>query len=358
MAEISRDEELGLEPRPGFDAPLSATLTEDARQGVEGDLRAPAGRGVRRALLLLGRYGTIIGLVGLCAFFALKSDAFLTKDNLLIILDSSALLGIIAAGLTVTLVMFDFDLSIGYTATLAGMYAAGVAVDHGTTWGIAAGLLAGVLVGVANGAIVTLLNVSAFIATLGMATVIQGVIFGYRQGSQISFGLPEDFSSLGTGSFRGVSYLIWIMGGVMFVLWLMLQHMPLGRKMYAVGGNPTAARLSGIRIGRTRFIAFVIAGLAAGLAGVLLASNLGTGNPTAGIGYLLDAFTACFIGAATLRDGEFHIGGTLVGVLILGVLTNGLVLVGVAPDWQTISKGLVLIGAVAIAGVMRKSSLR
>ena len=352
MADVTRDEELGLEPGPGFDAPLSAAVTESERQGEE----PPAGRRRSAALALLGRYGTILGLVGLCVFFALKSDAFLTKDNILTILDSSALLGIIAAGLTVTLVMFDFDLSIGFTATLAGMYSAGVAVDHGTKWGIAAGLLAGLVVGIANGTVVTLFNVSAFIATLGMGTVIQGVIFGYREGAQISFGLPEDFVTLGTGDFLGVSYLIWIMGGVMLVLWAMLQHTPLGRRMYAVGGNPTAARLSGIRIGRTRFTAFVIAGLASGLAGVLLASNLGTGNPTAGLGYLLDAFTACFIGAATLRDGEFHIGGTLVGVLTLGVLTNGLVLVGVAPDWQTISKGLVLIGAVAIAGVMRKSA--
>lgn len=353
MREVGRDEELGLESGPGMDAPLSAALTEDERQGQH-DVTAK--QRLAGPLLLFGRFGTIIGLVGLCVFFSLKTDAFLTKDNLLTILDSSALLGIIAAGLTITLVMFDFDLSIGYTATLAGMFAAGVAVSHGTTWGILAGLFAGFLVGVANGAIVTLLNVSAFIATLGMGTILQGVIFGYKQGAQISFGLPEDFQTLGTGDLAGVGYLIWIMGGVMFVLWLMLQHTPLGRRMYAVGGNPTAARLSGIHIARTRFTAFVIAGLASGLAGVLLASNLGTGNPTAGLGYLLEAFTACFIGAATLRDGEFHIGGTLVGVLILGVLTNGLVLVGVAPDWQTIAKGAVLIGAVAIAGVMRKTA--
>lgn len=333
----------------------AAHLTEGDRQ--QEALRRMARRR-RRLLSSVGRFGTIIGLVALCAYFSIATDAFLTKENLLTILDSSALLGIIASGLTVTLVMFDFDLSIGYTATLAGMYSAGVAVNHGTTWGIAAGLFAGLVVGMANGAVVTMFNVSAFIATLGMGTIIQGVIFGYREGAQISFGLPENFTAIGTGDFIGVSYLIWIMGGVMVVLWLMLQHTRLGRQMYAVGGNPVAARLSGIHLGRTRFIAFMIAGLSSGLAGVLLASNLGTGNPTAGIGYLLDAFTACFIGAATLRDGEFHIGGTLVGVLILGVLTNGLVLVGVAPDWQTISKGGVLIAAVAIAGVMRKSALR
>jgi ribose transport system permease protein len=302
----------------------------------------------------VGRYGTVLGLVLLCVFFAVRSDVFLTKDNLLNILNASAVNGIIATGLTVTLVLFDFDLSIAYVANLAGMYAAGLSVDHGTTIGFLLAIGAGLLIGVINGLVVTTLNISAFIATLGMGLVIQGVIVGYTGGSQIVIGLPENFSVLGTGEILGVRYLVWMMLLVMALTWLMLMQTPLGRQMYAIGGNPVAARLSGINVRLVRIISFGICGTAAGLGGVLLASNLGAGNPAAASGYLFDAFTACFIGAATLRDGEFHVIGTLVGVLILGVLANGLILVGVGPAWQIAIKGLFLIGAVALSGLLRR----
>jgi ribose transport system permease protein len=319
----------------------------------------PPVRELRRPDLALigrsvGRYGTVIGLVVLSAYFALASDVFLTKDNLLNILNASAVNGIIATGLTVTLVAFDFDLSIAAVANLAGMYAAGLSVDHGVTIGFLLAIGVGLLIGVINGLIVTFLNISAFIATLGAGLVIQGVIIGYTGGSQIVIGLPENFTTLGIGEFLGVHYLVWVMLIVMAVTWLMLAHTPLGRQMYAIGGNPVAARLSGIDVRRVRIISFAICGTTAALGGVLLASNLGAGQPAAATGYLFDAFTACFIGAATLRDGEFHVPGTLVGVLILGVLANGLILVGVGPAWQTAIKGLFLIGAVALSGLLRR----
>jgi ribose transport system permease protein len=314
----------------------------------------------RRGLVpVIGRYGTLIFFVALFAFFSLYTESFFDGGNFVDILDNAAHLGIIAAGLTMTLVMLDFDLSIGYTATLANMYAAGVAVSTGSTLlGFGAGLLAGVVVGVLNGLIVTSFNISAFIVTLGAGFIIQGVIFGYRSGAQISFGLPDDFSNLGLGTFA-LSYQTWIMLATMLVLWVVLQQTPVGRRMYAVGGNPTAARLSGIHIARLRVTAFVISGTAAALAGVLLASNNSGGNPTVGVGYLLDAFAACFIGAATVRNGEFHIGGTLLGVLLLGMLDNGLVLAGVSGgDWPYIVKGIILIGALALTGVLRRSAAR
>lgn len=305
---------------------------------------------------LAGRYGTLIGLAVMLVYFSVRSDVFLSQQNLLNILSATALLGIAAAGLTVTLVLFEFDLSIGWVATAAGVFAAGVAVDHGTLIGFAAGIATGLVVGLVNGLVVTRLNVHALIATLAMGTILQGLIFGYRGGAQISGGLPSSFSSVGRNELVGVRMTVWIMLAVMLLLWALLRHTPLGRRMYAVGGNATAARLSGINIRRTRVIAFATSGILASLAGVLLASNLNAGNPTAGLGLLLEAFTACFIGAATLRDGEFHIPGTLIGVLILGVLANGLVLTGVSASWQTIIRGVVLISAVAFSGLMRRSA--
>lgn len=308
---------------------------------------------------LIGRYGTIIAFVALFAFFSIKSEHFLEWQNLFSILDQSTHLGIIAAGLTVTLVMLDFDLSVGYNATLANMYAAGVALSFGTGWGFFLGIVTGIVIGALNGLVVTLLNVSAFITTLGAGFIIQGIIFGYRSGGQISFGLPDDFGTLGNGHLGNLTYEAMIMLGVMLAIWVLLQQTPLGRKMYAIGGNPVAARLSGIHIGRIRFIAFVISGTCASLAGILLASNLTSSNPTVGLGYLLEAFAACFIGAATLRDGEFHIGGTLLGVLLLRMLTNGLIQVGiVGTDWPYIIEGAILIAALALSGVLRRTAAR
>ena len=302
----------------------------------------------------IGRYGTILGLLVLLIIFSLKSDVFLQKQNLLNILSASALLGIISSGLTVAMVLMDFDLSIGYVATLGGMYSAGFSKSHGVLIGFTAGILIGIIVGVVNGLIVTFLNVSPFIATLGIGIILQGIIYSYTGGAQISDGLPDNFSKIGTGEIFGVSDLVWVMGFTMLIIWIMLTQTPLGRKMYAIGGNATAARLAGINVRGVRIAAFAISGATAAITGVCLASNLSAGNPTAALGYMLDAFTACFIGAATLRDGEFHILGTLIGVLILGVLANGLILLGVPPEWQTIIKGSVLIAAVAVSGLLRR----
>ncbi|MDR2253113.1 MAG: ABC transporter permease [Bifidobacteriaceae bacterium] len=304
-----------------------------------------------------GRFGTIIGFLILVVFFSITSPTFLRTDNLLNILTASSLLGIISCGLTIVLVLNDFDLSVGYVATLGGMYAAGFSVSYGIPVGVAAGIGIGLAAGVVNGLIITYLNVSAFIATLGLGIILQGVIFAFTGGAQISQGIPEGFNLLGVGSTLGVRNLVWCLLIVMVLSWIMLTHTPLGRKMYAIGGNPVAARLSGINVRGVRITAFVISGVLAGFAGVLLASNLNAGNPTAGTAYLFDAFTACFVGAATLRDGDFHILGTLVGILLLGVLSNGLVLLGVPPAWQTIAKGTVLILAVAFSGLLRRKAV-
>ncbi|MFT3853725.1 MAG: ABC transporter permease [Ilumatobacteraceae bacterium] len=314
--------------------------------------------GSSRWIHLLGRYGTLVGFVVLFVYFAIVADVFLTGNNLRNILTASATVGVLAIGLTITLVLGDFDLSIGYTATAAGMLAAGTAQSYGMAGGTLAALGLGLLVGLVNGLIVTRLGVSAFIATLGVGQVIAGWLLAYRGSIQITTDLPEDFRTLGTGKIGPIPWILVVWGLVALVLYVLLDHTVLGRRMSAVGGNQVAARLSGIRVERVRLVAFVISGATAGLAGLMLASNLGVGNPTAALGYLLPAFAACFIGAATLRDGQFHIGGTIVGVLMLGVLSNGLVLTGVSPAWTTASQGIVLVVAVTISTFARRVAAR
>jgi ribose transport system permease protein len=183
-------------------------------------------------------------------------------------------------------------------------------------------------------------------------------LLAYRGGIQISGNLPEDFTRLGREGIGPVPYLVVIWAAVAIGAWLLLERSVAGRRMYAVGGNPVASRLSGINNDRARLFAFVISGLLAGLCGLMLASSLGVGNPTSGLSYLLPAFAASFIGAATLRDGQFHVGGTVVGVLMLSFLANGLVVAGVERAWTTAAQGIVLVAAVTISTFARRVAAR
>jgi len=309
-------------------------------------------------LLLLARYGTLVGFALMLVYFSLTTDAFFTASNFGNVLKASAAAGVIAIGLTAVLILGDFDLSIGYTATAAGMLAAGTAQTFGMAGGTLAALLLGLCVGVANGMVVTRLGVSAFIATLGAGQIIAGWLLAYRGGVQVAVDLPYDFSTLGRGSVGPVPNLVIIWLLVSVAAWLFFERTVIGRRMYAVGGNPVAAELSGINNGQARLTAFALSGMLAGLAGLMVTSSLGVGNPTSALSYLLPAFAACFIGAATLRDGQFHIGGTLVGVLMLSFLANGLVVAGVERAWTTAAQGIVLIAAVTISTFARRVAAR
>lgn len=304
----------------------------------------------------ISKYGTISAFVALVLYFALTTDNFFSAENIRSIMLAVAVMGMIAAGLTVTLILQDYDLSIGYIATVAGMIAAGIAQFHGSLFAWIGAIALGVGVGLINGLTTTKLRVSAFITTLAVGQILQGLLYWYNDGASISYGLPSDFGFAGGGSLGPLPIIVLFWLGLSFLFWVMLEHTALGRKMYAAGGNSKAAQLTGIRVDRLHIIAFVVSGAASGLAGFLLASNLGAGNNTAALGYMLPAFAACFIGAATLREGQFHIGGTLLGVLILGVLANGLVLKGVSPAWTTASQGLVLIAAVSLSQILRKKA--
>jgi ribose transport system permease protein len=308
----------------------------------------------RTFLLKGGRFGTVIGLLLLVAVFAgLKPTVFPTMRNLLNILNQISLLGICAAGLTVCLVMREFDLSVGAVATLGAVLTAGWLAELHPVLGIIAVLAVCAGIGLINGVIVTSFRVSSFMTTLGTMTVLTGFSYWYTSGSGAILyrGIPKAFLQVGKGSFLRIPYLIFVMAGVLLLLHVVLNHTMTGRRMYAVGGSPEASRFAGIPIGRLKVLGFVCSGLLAGLTGVLLVARLGLAEPTIGDRFLFDSFTVVFLGAASIRVGQFHILGTLIGALIMGTIFNGFTLLDVPYHLQLIVQGAILIAAVTSAGL-------
>lgn len=307
---------------------------------------------------IASRWGTIGSLVLLVVFFSLKEDdAFANSRNFINILNQVSILAILAAGLTVCLTMGLFDLSIGSIATLGGYLAlrwgAEGAFGLGPYGILLVVLLAAVVIGLANGVIVSYLGVSAFIATLATASILDGVALGYSDTATVQVGIPFQILDLGQAKFGPIPSPVVIMAVVMVVLWFFLERTQMGRHMYAIGGNPIAARLAGVRIRYYAILALSISAVCAVLGGTVADAIIGAGRPY-GVGsvYLLDAFAAAFIGAATLRPGRFHMLGTLVGVLLLGVINNGLSIMGAETFWQLIVKGVILIVAVFHSGAV------
>jgi ribose transport system permease protein len=309
--------------------------------------------------VIVSKYGTLLAMAIMVLIFglAIPNFAFLQTSNLLAIVNQSALTAIIAVGLTLVLVVGEMDLSIGYAASLAGIIVAGLMAKQGLPMpaAILATLLMGGVIGTVNGLIVTKARVNAVVATLGVGTVLVGLSYGYTSGSPITE-VPKGFANLTLGSFIGIQNPIWYMLAVLVILWVILNRTPLGQRMQAVGSNKGAARLAGIRTDRVTIAAFVIGGVCAALTGILLASLLGSGTVSAADGYLLDSFAAVFLGAATLRDGEFHVIGTFIGVLVVNIGFNGLSLFGTPTFWQFVFKGGILVLAVALSTIARRYS--
>jgi ribose transport system permease protein len=306
----------------------------------------------------LARYGTLASLAALLIVFSLaRSDVFPTVDNLLNIMNQVSILGTMAFGLTVCLVMGLFDLSIAAMATLGGYVATFRLVQYPDTISVPLAVLISLAIagaiGVFNGLIVSYLGISAFIATLATGSIITGAMLGISNSKTIITGIPDELLVIGQGSVFGVSNPILIMLAIGVILWLLLEHTQFGRHLYAIGGSAEASRLSGIAVKRYAPIALAICAGCAGLGGLIAASVLGAGRPQ-GVGdtYLLNAFAAVFIGASSLRPGKFHIIGTFIGVMLIGVINNGLSVMGVPTYWQYIVQGVLLIIALFSAGLL------
>ncbi|ELZ8932330.1 ABC transporter permease [Cronobacter dublinensis] len=312
---------------------------------------------------LFYKWGMLLTVVALVALFGIASDNFLDPFNIINILRSIAIVTVIAIGVSVSLTIGGFDLSVGSTASLANALVISLFVWHGvgTTEAIVITLALCTLVGLFNAFLIVVLKIPDMLATLASLFVIQGVAMTYSYGGSITQNMvlpsgdmaegaiPDAFSLLGQ-----VPVIVVVMLVVTVVAQLALSLTTHGRRMYAIGGNPEAARLSGIRITRYKVAAYVIASLLAGLGGILLASRIGSSQVNAGSGYLMDAVAAAWIGFSLAGSGKPNALGTLVGAVILGVLSNGLVMLSVPYYAMDIIKGLVLAGALAITYIQRR----
>lgn len=309
------------------------------------------------ALGVFARFGTIIGLATMILAFSLLSpNAFPTIGNFTNVLNQASLAMIIAGGLTLAVIVGELDLSIGFAASLHGVLVTGLIVHNKLPIPIAIAIVLalGAVIGVINGFIVTKMKVNSVIATLGVGTIITGLAFAYSTGVPIVAGVPEAFLQLSLGRWLGgIPNNIVIMVFVLGLLWILVERTSIGQEIQAVGGNAAAARLAGINVDRVKTIGFIISGMCAALTGTLLASRLGSGTTSAADSYLLTAFAAVFLGSATLRDGEFHVFGTLVGALIIAFGFNGLNIFGAPTYSQYIFQGSILIIAVGLSSLGR-----
>ncbi|WP_353613125.1 ABC transporter permease [Mangrovibacter phragmitis] len=309
------------------------------------------------------KWGMLLTVVALIGLFGLTTDNFLDPHNIINILRSIAIVTVIAVGVSLSLTVGGFDLSVGSTASLANALVISLFVWYGfdTTQAIVITLALCCLVGVFNAFLIVVLKIPDMLATLASLFVIQGVAMTYSYGGSITENMvlpsgdmaqgliPPGFSQLGQ-----VPVIVIIMLVVTVVAQLGLSLTTHGRRMYAIGGNPEAARLSGIRTTRYRVLAYVLASLLAGLGGILLASRIGSAQVNAGSGYLMDAVAAAWIGFSLAGSGKPNALGTLLGAIILGVLQNGLVMISVPYYAMDIIKGLVLAGALALTYIQRR----
>jgi ribose transport system permease protein len=303
------------------------------------------------AAIFTGTKGPLIGLVLLCLALTLSTDTFLTVRNILNVLDQVTVLGILAIGMTLVILIGGIDLSVGSVLALAGMVLGYVAHPDYLGLSVPAGVVAALLVagacGLASGLLVTVAKLPAFIATLAMMSVARGLANIITDGSQI-VGFPDWFTSLSiTRHFGFLSVTVAIMLVLTALFAIFLLYRANGRNLYAIGGSAEVARLSGIPVMFLTNCVYAAAGALAGLAGIVLAARLDSVQPSSGLGYELDTIAAVVIGGASLNGGIGSIGGTAVGVLIIGVLRNGLNLLGISPFIQQVIIGVVIALAVA-----------
>jgi ribose transport system permease protein len=298
---------------------------------------------------LLGREsGIIIGFLILCAVFAWLNPAFMRVDNLLDIALQSSITAVLAIGMTLVIITAGIDLSVGSVLALsayltADLMARGVAIPLAILAGLACGLLAGAL----NGILITKGQLPPFIVTLGTMSLLRGVVLIYSQGAPV-YGVPPEFKALIAGRFLGVPMPVLIAAVIAILAWLTLQYTPFGQQVIAIGGNEEAARLSGINVQRRLISVYMISGLLAGVAALILTARLGAAEPISGTGYELNAIAAAVMGGASLAGGQGSILGTVVGALIMGSLQNGLTLNNVPAFYQQVAVGAVIIVAVFV----------
>ncbi|MGF1706430.1 ribose ABC transporter permease [Enterovibrio baiacu] len=295
---------------------------------------------------------SLIALLFLIVVVSFLSPNFFTADNILNILRQTSINAIIAVGMTLVILTAGIDLSVGSVLALCGAFAASlIAMEVPVLIAVPTALFAGAVLGAISGIIIAKGKVQAFIATLVTMTLLRGVTMVYTEGRPISTGFTDTadaFAWFGTGYALGIPVPVWLMVIVFAAVWYLLNHTRFGRYIYALGGNESATRLSGIDVDKVKIGAYAICGLLAALAGIIVTSRLSSAQPTAGMGYELDAIAAVVLGGTSLMGGKGRIMGTLIGALIIGFLNNALNLLDVSSYYQMIAKAVVILLAVMV----------
>ncbi len=296
-------------------------------------------------------------LVALFIFFSLTTEAFFTGPNLINVMRQASFTGIAAVGATMVLLIGGIDLSIGSLLAFTGVIAAKVIIEAGLppAVGLLAGLAAGTLAGLLNGLIITRLRIPALITTLGTLTIIRGIgftltgglpVFGFPQ--EPFLGFAEGVQAIGKGYLLGIPVPVIIMVIVFVLGYIFLYRTYFGRYIYAIGGNAETARLSGIKVTRIQLLVYTLAGLLTGIAGMIVMGRVNSGQPSVGVGFELEVITAVVLGGVSIAGGAGSLLGVILGVFIMGVLSNGLIILNVSEYNQMVVRGLVLLIAVGV----------
>lgn len=305
------------------------------------------------------KFQSVIALVVMCLILSFLSDRFLTGENAWNVMRQISVNVVISVGMTLVILTGGIDLSVGSVlafagAVTAGMLKFGAAIESWNLYlgftlvgALLGGTLVGTFLGWFNGITITRFKVPPFVATLAMLTIARGLTMLWTGGFPIT-GLGNNMAFIGTGWFLGIPMPVWISAVIVLAAVVLTKKTKLGRHIYAIGGNETAAKLSGIKIKKVKVVVYSIAGALAGIGGIIVTSRLDSAQPNAGISFELDSIAAVVIGGTSLAGGKGTIMGTVQGALIIGILNNGLVLMNVSPFWQQVIKGLVILLAVVI----------
>ncbi|MDC7245203.1 MAG: ribose ABC transporter permease [Sphaerochaetaceae bacterium] len=293
--------------------------------------------------------GVLIVFFIICIGLSFLSPYFFTLNNILNIFRQTSIYGVIAVGMTFVILTGGIDLSVGSILALSGMICAGLMKNNGVN-AFAASLIAilvGGGLGLVNGLLITLGKIAPFVVTLGMVTIARGLTLIYSKGYPVS-GFSSSFREIGGGYFLGIPIPAIIFVITVVIAWYILNHTRLGRYTYAIGGNEETVTLSGINVKFYKTMVYVIVGIASGLSALILTSRLNSAEAIAGQGYELDVIAAVVIGGTSLSGGRGTIIGTLIGALLIGVINNGMNLLGISPYFQQVVKGCLIIGAVIL----------
>jgi ribose/xylose/arabinose/galactoside ABC-type transport system permease subunit len=308
----------------------------------------PGVTGTKRTVSLLRKAGILWAFLALVIVLSILSPAFMTPHNLMNVVKQMSVTGILGIGMTFVLILGGIDLSVGSIVALTSVCAAYFAKDSlglPLIVPIAVPLLVGAAAGAINGIGIAYIGISPFIMTLAMMSVLRGVAQVLSNGTPI-FGLSSQFNSIANGFVFGIPNLVYFLVIILLIGIFVLRKTVFGKWIYAIGGNEASARLSGINTRQIKALVYTISGLLAGICGVLMASRITSGSPIIGVGYELNAISAAVIGGVSMSGGTGDLLGTLVGALIMGVIQNGLDILGVSTFYQQIIQGLIIIVAV------------